>query len=328
MAFINSAVFILIYIISHSINLGPTHGRTNSSSFGSIRSNPITRSNRASPFATAEGAHHREPRGTQANGDHHKVQGPLYSGLSRGAKRVMGDESDQDDDDNGRKRAREKRARNFSLQKDFLPEKEDMEVDSEEENGEADVHISSRGKKRDRADAASTFGGDDEESISEHEHGNNTRRRQRKRPTVSKRRSDGAIGRGKKRDRAFDGSDDDAPSEPDARPRLSRKKRGRKNSSMEIDDDHSDKTASVGGSSNSGRRRRIGEIWESNGIKYKMGPDGQRLRQAIVKRARQKFTMVRILYSLKLFDAYPRGSPRTLNIPTVKPTSKFVWKRG
>ena len=40
------------------------------------------------------------------------------------------------------------------------------------------------------------------------------------------------------------------------------------------------------------RVHEIGEEWENNGVRYKIGPNGQRLRQALVKKARQKFVMV------------------------------------
>ena len=39
--------------------------------------------------------------------------------------------------------------------------------------------------------------------------------------------------------------------------------------------------------------RRIGEEWEINGIHFKVGPNGQRLRQELVKRSRTRFPMVR-----------------------------------
>ncbi|KAG6854369.1 hypothetical protein C0991_007874 [Blastosporella zonata] len=38
-------------------------------------------------------------------------------------------------------------------------------------------------------------------------------------------------------------------------------------------------------------RRSIGDEWESNGVKYKIGSNGQRLRQTLVKKERQKFHM-------------------------------------
>jgi hypothetical protein len=39
--------------------------------------------------------------------------------------------------------------------------------------------------------------------------------------------------------------------------------------------------------------RKIGETWKSNGETYKVGPTGERLRQALVKKEKTKFNMVR-----------------------------------
>ncbi|TFK62024.1 hypothetical protein BDN72DRAFT_849134 [Pluteus cervinus] len=212
-----------------------------------------------------------------------------YAGLARGSKRGMGDDDDNDDDDS--KRAREKRARKVSLEKHPIA-LENMDIDVDEDDEYPEQSVNARGRKRDRAEAASTFGGDDEDSASDLDEDPNTRRRRRKRQTISKRKSEAAFAsRGKKRDRAVEESESEG-SETDVVPRVSRKKRGRKNSSP-IDVDADDNSVSLDDSQSSvgGRRRRIGEEWESNGVRYKVGPNGQRLRQALVKKARQKFAM-------------------------------------
>lgn len=214
----------------------------------------------------------------------------------RGSKRVVGDEEEYDDIQQSQ-RARDKRPRNISLDKPT----EHMEVDDDEDDDEiTELKSVVRGKKRDRAEAGSTFGGDDDDSAPENEDDAKARRRRRKRRTVSKRKSDaGSSLRGQKRDREMDGSASDYASDDDKMLRVSRKKRGKKAASQprhDEDDEHrapSDVSMDESQASTRSRHRRIGDEWESNGIKYKIGLNGQRLRQALVKKARQKFTMVR-----------------------------------
>lgn len=210
----------------------------------------------------------------------------------RVSKRFLGDEEEEIDDDLGHsKKSRGKRARKFSLEKS-LHEDERMEVD-EEDDDVPELSSIVRGKKRDRAEAGSTFGGDDDYSVLEHEEGAKVRRR--KRQTVSKRKSDaGSLSRGKKRDRDIEiGSDDD--NEHEALLKSSRKKRGKRHSHANTPDEDQRSTSDVSMdeslASTRSRARRIGDEWESNGVKYKIGPNGQRLRQALVKEARHKFVM-------------------------------------
>ncbi|KAF8646376.1 hypothetical protein AX16_007242 [Volvariella volvacea WC 439] len=212
----------------------------------------------------------------------------------RVSKRVMEDEEDVDDEDLEWKRARDKRARKFSLEKPSYITGE-MDVDDEFEDEVADLPVIARGKKRDRAEAGSTFGGDDEDEgfFSEYEDVLKTRRRQRKRQTVSKRKSDVGSHRGKKRDRDLEDEQSEDASEPGQVNYSSRKKRGRKNVEY-VGTDEDDEVLDLSleeSPSVRGRRRQVGEEWESGGVRYKIGPNGQRLRQALVKKARQKFPM-------------------------------------
>ncbi|KAG5639681.1 hypothetical protein H0H81_005864 [Sphagnurus paluster] len=212
--------------------------------------------------------------------------------LQRGSKRVLGDE-DNFDDDYASTRMRDKRARKFSLEK--VPQyeiEEDMEVE-EYEDDVAELRPSSvRGKKRDRAEAGSTFGGDDDDSS--HEDGSKAHRRHRKRRTYAKRKSDASGSeRGQKRDRDLEEGDSDMDEDDGMTLKVSRKKRGKRSAPTsapsELDDASDISMASQPSRKSAGRR--IGEEWESNGVKYKIGPNGQRLRQALVKKARQKFNM-------------------------------------
>ncbi|TEB37119.1 hypothetical protein FA13DRAFT_1786320 [Coprinellus micaceus] len=112
---------------------------------------------------------------------------------------------------------RDKRARKVSL----VPE--DMEVDVEEEERQDELHdlrSPVRGKKRDRAEAGSTFGGDDDDGSGAEDE--KARRSRRKRRSLWKRKSDIGIG-SRKRDREMD-IDDDLDSSPDAASQRKHKK--------------------------------------------------------------------------------------------------------
>ena len=174
----------------------------------------------------------------------------------------------------------------------------DVNAEDEDEDEVTELQSISRGKKRDRAEAGSTFGGDDEDSPLESEgEGDAQARRRRKRRTVSKRKSDvGTSSRGKKRDRDLEEEDSGGEAEDWATRRLSRKNRGKKVKGSAQGDDEERKGSSDVSMDDSvvskGKGRRVGDEWESNGVRYKVSPNGQRLRQALVKKARQKFTMV------------------------------------
>lgn len=214
----------------------------------------------------------------------------------RGSKRVLADE---DEDVFLSKRTRDKRARKISRENAPLYQSDDMEIDDNEADDEvAELKSISRGKKRDRAEAGSTFGGDDEESVYEAEIEDDIKRRRRKRRTVGKRKSDaGSSSRGKKRDRDVEEGDSDVESVDGDLLKVSRKKRGKRSASTSLLDEEERRGGSdlsmdeSQTSSSRGRGRRIGDQWESNGVMFKIGPNGQRLRQALIKKARQKFNM-------------------------------------
>ncbi|KAJ7693910.1 hypothetical protein B0H17DRAFT_482531 [Mycena rosella] len=209
----------------------------------------------------------------------------------RGEKRMMREEDvDDDEEDAGRpgRRTRGKRARKVSLENQdvFMASDDnaddDMDVDDEDEW--RDGRPAARGKKR---DAGSTFEEDEEA-----EDGDQAQKTRRKRRTVGKRKSDAGAqpSRGQKRDRDVDeeGSEGEgAVSGTPARSSRKTKKRGKK--SKEVRDD--DEEGSVEGSASKGKGRPIGDEWESNGVMYKIGANGQRLRQALVKKAARRFTM-------------------------------------
>ncbi|GLB34103.1 putative nuclear pore complex protein [Lyophyllum shimeji] len=216
-----------------------------------------------------------------------------YQLSQRGSKRVFGDEDDYQDASQSAP-PRDKRQRKFSLEKTRQDAAEEMDID-EEEDEVAELRPTVRGRKRDRAEAGSTFGGDDDDSAhgAEVEDDSKARRRHRKRRTYAKRKSDaGMSARGQKRDRDLGEEDSEVEYDDGVALKVSRKKRGKRSVSTFEPDDPSDLSMDDSQASSSrGRPRQIGDEWESNGVRYKIGPNGQRLRQTLIKKARQKFNM-------------------------------------
>lgn len=167
-----------------------------------------------------------------------------------------------------------------------------------------------RGKKRDRAEAGSTFGGDDEDIR------NGRASHHRKRRTILRRRIE-IPARGQKRDREGESPDSEGEggdSETSRRraQRSSKKKRGKKAASDEVseilvEDSRVSKDPLCGG-------RRVGDDWEADGVQYKVGDKGERLRLTLVKKARNKHHMVS-LSRLRFLPPLTRPlfSPRILN---------------
>ncbi len=203
----------------------------------------------------------------------------------RGFKR-----STSHDDDEGiamaQSHPRGKKARKVSRNKS----KEVLDQAKEEADDIADLESIPRGKKRDRMEAGSTFGGDESFLEDEEEKPRSHRRRR----TASHRKTSAAA-RGQKRGReVIDAMESDEGSELSSK-RSARQKRGRKGSEdgyLSLDDGMISHDPLCKG-------RRIGEEWESNGVIYKVGPNGQRLRQALVKKARSLFPMVRLQFIVK-----------------------------
>ncbi|KAG6885468.1 hypothetical protein C0993_001333 [Termitomyces sp. T159_Od127] len=213
------------------------------------------------------------------------------NGSPRGWKRGHGDNFDDEVDDS--LHIRDKRQRKVSLDKSFQLVGEDMDIDEDEDEISA-LPSFARGKKRDRAEAGSTFGGDDEDDSDRGINLEQARHRHRKRRTYAKRKSDaGVSSRGTKRDRELAEGDSEIENEENMSPQTSRKKRGKKATRAPQPDDRSDVSMdeSLASSSRSRPKRSIGDEWESNGVKYKIGSNGQRLRQTLIRKERQKFPM-------------------------------------
>lgn len=229
----------------------------------------------------------------------------------RGSKRLMHDDDEDDvDETKVSNKSRGKRARKVSNLNGHHGYQVDdnMNVDSDDEEMDdiTDLKPISRGKKRDRAEAGSTFGGDDDDSGAEHEGDSKHRRRRRKRRTVSKRKSEATHIRDKKRLRDIDedlseGSEGSSPSKVSSHTR----KRGKRTSFIDHSEyEHQKNDVSMDDSMSSLRNniREIGEEWENNGVRWKVGPNGQRLRLALVKKARQRFVMVCYFVSERSVD--------------------------
>lgn len=166
---------------------------------------------------------------------------------------------------------------------DVVYHDEPMDEDMEEADDIVDLGGTPRGKKRDRVEAGSTFGGDD--SGYENDPAEEPRRtRQRPRRSYKQQTH---VPRGQKRNR--DRSDEGDGDSPDASPRKANRRKREKSSSQE-----SSLRSDTGSISQhpQTRGRRIGEEWEANGIKYKVGPNGERLREALVTKPRPLFPMV------------------------------------
>ncbi|KAK0206886.1 hypothetical protein DFS33DRAFT_1317713 [Desarmillaria ectypa] len=205
------------------------------------------------------------------------------SGSTRGNKRSFGDE-DNNEEATVSKRAREKRPRKVSRDHEAVASDEDMEVDEDEI---VEVRATPRGRKRDRVEAGPSFDGEEDREPAEVE----AKPRGRKRR--NKRRSDvGVKARGTKRERDIDDEEvlDDAE---ESFAQVSRKKRGKRAQAVQEDEYEDDRYAdiSIDVSPDRVKGREIGEEWESNGVRYKVGPNGQRLRQALVKKAGQRYIM-------------------------------------
>ena len=196
---------------------------------------------------------------------------------ARGAKRLASPNDEDDFDDSFVTQRRDKRARKISREHPPIPE-DDVMVDAEFDVVD-ESHTSPRGKKRDRGDAASTFGGDEDSLMGDSD---DKHKRNRRRRTVSTRKPRGQK-RGRESHTFESGSDEEVEVSVG-----SRKKRGKKVMAQEdspfFEPPYSTDPLCKG--------RRVGEEWEVGGTKYKVGPNGDRLQQALVKRRRPKYKMV------------------------------------
>ncbi|KAF9266279.1 hypothetical protein L218DRAFT_985909 [Marasmius fiardii PR-910] len=181
---------------------------------------------------------------------------------------------------------RDKRQRKVSAER--------MEVDDDIDVVGELVSVSpSRGRKRDRTEAGSTFGGDDDdENIAlEEDYGNRSRYRKRR----NKRTSDAHSGHSRKRDRDLNDTGDYSDSNEDpAGAKSSRSKKKGKKQQQQRSEDEKGSDVSMDDSQfvrSTLKGRKIGEEWTSNGVKYKISPNGQRLRETLLKKAKQRFVM-------------------------------------
>lgn len=221
----------------------------------------------------------------------------------RGEKRLASPADEDDFNDSFVTQRRDKRARKISREYPPIPEDDvmaDVEFDIVDES-----HTSPRGKKRDRGDAASTFGGDEDSLMDDSD---DKHKRNRRRRTVSTRKPRGQK-RGRESHTYESGSDEEVEF---SSTRGSRKKRGKKVVAQEdspfFEPPYSTDPLCKG--------RRVGEEWEIGGTKYKVGPNGDRLQQVLVKRKRPKYKMVGIGFdgSLPVSNHF-RSSLLILSIP-------------
>lgn len=205
----------------------------------------------------------------------------------RGSKRNADEDSDEElASGSADKRARKSPSEASARDVDMMDVEEDGEATEAEDEVPELPQTQSRGRKRNRAAAASSFGADDEETA-ERRPGGGRKRRMRK----SENGSVAGSARGKKRER--DAEDEDMASVAGSeRSRRSRRKRGKRRAEdLEAEETVDDEDADVSNDPLCGGKK-FGEEWESHGVKYKVGPNGQRLRLELIKRIRTKYHMV------------------------------------
>jgi hypothetical protein len=153
--------------------------------------------------------------------------------------------------------------------------------DVEMENGVSEVTTSRNGKKRGHTEMDSSFAVDDD-TLNDDEHNDlaphhHRRRRQRK--------SLNAI-YGQKRGRDIDSPGVDTDSgDPRGKRRTFRRRPDTSDTDLSVGEEQISRDPLCKG-------RHIGEEWESHGVQFRVGPDGQRLRKVLVKEDRPKFNMV------------------------------------
>lgn len=158
----------------------------------------------------------------------------------------------------------------------------------DENDASMDVDSISRGKKRDRTEAESSFGGDDDLAAS----GRGTKNRRHKRKSNASTDMDAIMeARGTKRSYEVEstlGSDDEVGST--SRSTLSRK-RGKLTGRDSISDVLMDGTVPDPACAG----RKIGEEWHVNGETFKVGPGGRKQRQVLLRKRRSRFSMVSLV---------------------------------
>ncbi|KLO07505.1 hypothetical protein SCHPADRAFT_1001614 [Schizopora paradoxa] len=240
-----------------------------------------------SPEKRAAGGEHKRSRiESEDEGELMNVDPDVLGEMSnprskRGSKRHAG--TDEDATPEAVRKKAGKRPRRISRRT------QDLLLDLEEqEHGDKLMELDdalSRGKKRDRAEAGSTFGGDDDSPTTR---GRKTRRKRRS--TANAEAATEAELRGTKRvhdvESTLDSDEDD---------RVSRAKSIRKRGKHFIADGDSSTDMSLDGPAvriePSCAGHKVGDEWVVNGQLFKVGPDGKRLRQVLVKKRRSRYSM-------------------------------------
>lgn len=260
----------------------------------------LPESEAASEAATEEGTDEPSRSSPVSQGDHDSGFGEeegspaVMEGIvEHGARRAkrLADSGEEGDLESLQGHRHDKRRRKTSNRTPVHPpieivpstadEEEDMEVDAIDE-----MPAVRRGKKRDRVEAGSTFGGDDESAVDDVNDERSRHRRKRRN------RRDGASHRGRKRGRGVDTSESE--SEEDSRRIAGKASRRRQHYSDDSEEDVPVDGVQVHKDPRCGGRA-VGEEWEAPGAKYKVGRDGRRLILALVKTNRPLFPMVSCL---------------------------------
>ena len=203
---------------------------------------------------------------------------------TRGAKRQATSDDDVANTGSIGKKAGKRARRQSRKLQEVLTEDEDV--------SSMDVDSISRGKKRDRTEAESSFGVDDSMTA-----GRSKKNRLQKRKSSGPTEMENLVqSRGTKRSYEVESTlDSDDGSGSFSRPSTSRKRgkiSGRDSSSDISMDDVVPDPACAG--------RKIGEEWQSNGETFKVGPDGRRLRQVLLRKRRSRFSMVSLWTAVSL----------------------------
>lgn len=197
---------------------------------------------------------------------------------ARGSKRHAGPEEEIANVGSiGKKAGKRARKQSKKIQETFTGDAENDQP--------MDLDLLSRGKKRDRNEAGSSFGGEEDSHVNSH----GRKKRSQKRKTNTSTDADAAVqARGTKRSYEIESTLGSEEEDRNIRnPKTSRKRGKRIEIEIESDSDVSmeDLDASCGG-------RKIGEEWQINGELFRVGPDGRRLHQTLLRKRRSRFVMV------------------------------------
>lgn len=212
----------------------------------------------------------------------------------RGHKRQAG--VDDDEFDQSEKKEREKRARK-GPRGNKLPFSDGAPGSS---GNFHDLISSHRGIKRNRFEAGSTFGGDDDLLLV---NGKKSRRRQHR----SGKEDDESLVLAKRTSNLSSTAEDDDTAIMNQRLQTGKiKKKGKQRADFTGEELSSDISMSEDRlmADTFCRGHNIGEEWEVNGQKWKVGQDGRRLRLALLNRKRSRYSMVLNSYHITCIYLY------------------------